>query len=76
MRLCSDNDYDLKRISDHMKNEFFAAEETNLGQFGNVLRYMGKFDDAEKYYCRLLKELPYDHQDIIWLSLGTWYCRF
>ncbi len=64
MRLCSDNDHDLKLISDQMRKEIFGAEETSLGQFGNVLRCMGKFDDAEKYYLRLLKELPHDHQDI------------
>ncbi len=64
MQLCSDNDHDLKPISEHMKKEFFGAEDTSMGQFGNVLRCMGKFDDAEKYYLRLLKELPHDHQDI------------
>ena len=61
--MCSDNDHDLKTISDHMTNEYFGAGETSLGQFGNVLRSMGKFDDVERYYCRLLKELPSDHQD-------------
>jgi tetratricopeptide (TPR) repeat protein len=25
---------------------------------------MGKFDDAEKYFLRLLNELPSDHEDI------------
>ncbi|CAF4288265.1 unnamed protein product, partial [Rotaria sordida] len=47
-----------------MKNEYFGSGQPNLGQFGNLLIGMGKFDDAEKYYHRLLKELPDDHQDI------------
>lgn len=64
MRLCSDSDHDLKLITDHMKEELFGVKDVNLGQFGNVLRSMGKFDDAEKYYRRLLKELPPEHQDI------------
>ena len=64
MRLCSDKDHDLKSISDHMKEQLFGIKEINLGQFGNVLRSMGKFDDAEKYYLRLLEELPHNHQDI------------
>ena len=64
MRLCSDNEHDLKSISDHMRNEYFSAETIGLGQFGTILRSMGKFDDAEKYYLRLLKDSSLDHQDI------------
>ncbi|CAF4547023.1 unnamed protein product, partial [Rotaria sp. Silwood2] len=57
MTLCSDNDNDLKQLYDHMKNEYHR-EETNLLSLGEVLRKMGKFDLAEKYYRRLLSELP------------------
>ncbi|CAF4477491.1 unnamed protein product [Rotaria sp. Silwood2] len=57
MTLCSDDDNDLKQLYDHMKNEYHR-EETNLLSLGNVLRKMGKFDLAEKYYRRLLSELP------------------
>ncbi|CAF3513860.1 unnamed protein product [Rotaria sp. Silwood1] len=64
MKLCSNNDHDLKLISDHMKNEYFGSGEPNLGQFGNLLIGMGKFNDAEKYYYHLLKELPDNHQEI------------
>lgn len=64
MRLCSDNDHELKSIIEHMKNEFFDTADISLGQIGNFLRYMGKFDDAKKYYSCLLRELPDDHQDV------------
>ncbi|CAF4198327.1 unnamed protein product [Rotaria sp. Silwood2] len=57
MTLCSDHDNDLKQLYDHMKNEYHR-EETNLLSLGKVLSKMGKFDLAEKYYRRLLSELP------------------
>ncbi len=57
MTLCSDHDNDLKQLYDHMKNEYHR-EETNLLSLGDVIRNMGKFDLAEKYYRRLLSELP------------------
>ncbi|CAF1380553.1 unnamed protein product [Adineta steineri] len=63
MTLCSDNDHDLKSILNHMKNQY-GSEQTRLVSFGNVLVDMGYFNDAEKYYHRLLKELPSDHNDI------------
>ncbi|CAF4680736.1 unnamed protein product, partial [Rotaria socialis] len=58
MTLCSDDDdNDLKQLYDHhMKNEY-DREETNLLSLGDVLRNMGKFDLAEKYYRRWLSEL-------------------
>jgi len=64
MTLCSDSDHDLKTIFDHMKNKY-GDGETSLYSFGHVLRKMGKFDEAEKYYRRLLNELPSDHGDIV-----------
>ncbi|UJR24269.1 hypothetical protein I4U23_027236 [Adineta vaga] len=64
MKLCSDNDYDLKSMMNYMKNDIFNVNETGIGQFGNILQSMGKYDDAEKYYHRLLKEQSYDHQTI------------
>ncbi|CAF4635212.1 unnamed protein product, partial [Rotaria sp. Silwood2] len=57
MTLCSDHDNDLKQLYDHMKNEYHR-EETNLLSLGDVMLDMGKFDLAEKYYRRLLSELP------------------
>ena len=64
MTLCSDSDHDLKTLFDHMKNKY-GDGETSLYSFGHVLRKMGKFDEAEKYYRRLLNELPSDHGDIV-----------
>jgi tetratricopeptide (TPR) repeat protein len=57
MTLSSDHDNDLKELYDHMKNEY-DREETNLLSLGDVMLKMGKFDLAEKYYRRLLSELP------------------
>ena len=64
MTLCSDSDHDLKTIFDHMNNKYDDGE-MSLYSFGHVLRKMGKFDEAEKYYRRLLNELPSDHGDIV-----------
>ncbi|CAF1185592.1 unnamed protein product [Rotaria sp. Silwood1] len=63
MVLCSDDDHNLKAIFEHMKNEHGGGEK-NLLSFGNVLADMGKFDEAEKYYLRLLDQLPPDEPDI------------
>ena len=64
MTLCSDDDSDLRNISEHMKNEHGGGNK-NLLSFGNVLADMGKFDAAEKYYLRLLKSPPTDKADDI-----------
>ena len=69
MTLCSDHDNDLKQLYDHMKNEY-DREETNLLSLGDVVRNMGKFDLAEKYYRRWLSELPSNDP-----SLGDLYQR-
>ncbi|CAM4976296.1 unnamed protein product [Rotaria socialis] len=69
MTLCSDDNNDLKQLYDHMKNEY-DREETNLLSLGDVLRNMGKFDLAEKYYRRWLSELPSNDP-----SLGMLYER-
>ncbi|CAF0751072.1 unnamed protein product [Adineta ricciae] len=39
----------------------YSTEQMDLLTFGKVLRKMNKFDDAEKFYRRLLKELPSNH---------------
>ncbi len=65
MVLCSDSDHDLKTIFEHMKNEYDDGDgETSLISFGLVLYEMGKVDEAEKYFHRLLNELPEDHVDV------------
>jgi tetratricopeptide (TPR) repeat protein len=63
MMLCSENDHQLQSLFEHMKNEL-GAGETNLLHFGDVLRRMGKLDDAEKYYHCYLDQLSADHPDI------------
>ena len=69
MTLCSDHDNDLKQLYDHMKNEYHR-EETNLLSLGDVMLKMGKFDLTEKYYRRLLSDLPSNDP-----SLSTLYQR-
>ncbi|CAF1332663.1 unnamed protein product [Rotaria sordida] len=61
--LCSENDHDLKPIFDHMQARLEAGK-TSLYSFGQVLRDMGKFDEAMKYIHRFLNGLPRNHQDI------------
>ena len=59
MELCDDDEHDLKKLFDHMKNKYGDGnEEINLHSFGQVLYRMGKYDLAEKIYHRLLAELP------------------
>lgn len=61
MNLCSDYNHKLKPIFEYMKNEY-GNGETGLLSFGRVLRQMGKFDDAEKYYQRFLNQRLYDRE--------------
>ena len=72
MNMCSDNEHDLKATFEHIKNEY-SCEQTTLLSFGYVLKDMGKFDDAEKYFLRVLNELPSDHENIAqcYHSLGS-----
>ncbi|CAF1134640.1 unnamed protein product [Rotaria sordida] len=37
----------------------------NFLSLGKISRKVNQFDDAEKFYQRLLKELPYDHSNIV-----------
>jgi len=63
MTLSSGNDHDLRPIFEHMKNQH-SQDQTDLLSFGHVLRDMGKFDEAENYYRRLLDSLPTDSQEL------------
>ncbi|CAF1303903.1 unnamed protein product, partial [Rotaria sordida] len=56
MTLCSENEHDLKNVLMYMKQQL-GNGETNLRTLGRVLSEMGKFDLAEQYFTRLLKEL-------------------
>jgi tetratricopeptide (TPR) repeat protein len=63
MKLCSFNDNHLKILFQHMQKNPKAGK-TNLLDFCDTLKHMGKWDDAEKYYHRLLNELPDNHKDV------------
>jgi pentatricopeptide repeat protein len=63
MTLSSDKHKRLRNIFEHIKNQYHV-EEFNLLSFGKILRKMSKYDEAEKFYRQLLKELPYDHPNI------------
>ena len=70
MKLCGDDEHDLKKLFDHMKKEYGGGDnEVSLRSFGDVLRQMGKYDLAEKMYHRLLAELPSNDP-----SLSDLYC--
>jgi tetratricopeptide (TPR) repeat protein len=55
--LCSDNEFDLKQVLLHMKQQI-GNGETNLQTLGKILWDMGKLDLAEKYLKRLINEYP------------------
>jgi tetratricopeptide (TPR) repeat protein len=63
MKLCSNNDHNLKALLHHMQKER-ADKEINLLKFAGLLEDMGKWDDAEKYYHRLLEKLPENLKDV------------
>ena len=63
MKLCSLNDNHLKLLFQHMQKKPKGGW-TNLLDFGDLLKDMGKLDDAEKYFLRYLHKLPDDHKDI------------
>ena len=63
MNLSPFNDHYSQSLVEYMK-QILSVGETNLLDFGELLRGMGKLEDAEKYYLRLLNQLPDDHEDI------------
>ena len=73
MKLCGDDEHDLKKLFDHMKKEYGGGDnEVSLRSFGDVLRQMGKYDLAEKMYRRLLDELSSNDPSLsdLYYSLG------
>ncbi|CAF3653738.1 unnamed protein product [Rotaria socialis] len=62
MNLCSDNQCELQTIFSHMTNQYDSSS-TKLTLFGNVLIDMAHFNYAEKYLCRLLKQISSEHKD-------------
>jgi tetratricopeptide (TPR) repeat protein len=63
MALCKDNDQQLKAIFKPFKANHKGGR-INLLSLGNLLRKMDKLNEAEKFYMRLLHELPYNYPDI------------
>lgn len=57
MTCCSENQSDLKNVLKNM-TEKLGIGNTNLEMLGKLLRDMGKFDLAEKYFIRLLEQQP------------------
>ncbi|CAF0723061.1 unnamed protein product [Adineta steineri] len=57
MTLCNDDEHDLKQVLVYMKQQI-KSKETNLQTLAKLLWKMGKLDLAEKYFNRLLQELP------------------
>ncbi|CAF1189313.1 unnamed protein product [Rotaria sordida] len=57
MVLCSDNEPELKYVLMNMKQQF-GSGKMDLRTLGRLLSEMSKFDLAEKYFIRLLEQLP------------------
>ncbi|CAF4021624.1 unnamed protein product [Rotaria magnacalcarata] len=65
LKLCSENDNDLKSVIDEMKKDYTeSGSETNLLSLGNILLSMNEYDSAEKYLFCFLDEQTNDHLDI------------
>ena len=62
LSLASGDDHDLKSVVDHMKIQQ-SQQHIGLLTFGHLLRDMGKYDLAQKYYLRLLDSLLPDSQE-------------
>jgi tetratricopeptide (TPR) repeat protein len=64
LTLCGDSDHDLETIFNHMKIQDEQAQ-LDLIRLGDVLRRMGKYKDAKRYYLRCLDGLsPDDSKNI------------
>ncbi|CAF4930384.1 unnamed protein product [Rotaria sp. Silwood1] len=57
MTLCSDDEHDLKQVLVDIKQQF-GSGETDLQILGRLLWEMSRLDLAEKYFIRLLEQLP------------------
>ncbi|CAF0791846.1 unnamed protein product [Rotaria sp. Silwood1] len=64
MKLSNDKHKRFKILFENIKYQY-NIEQMNFLSLGKILRKMTKFDDAEKFYRRLLIELPYDHSNIV-----------
>ncbi|CAF1458530.1 unnamed protein product [Adineta steineri] len=57
MTLYSDNEHDLKQLLSHMKDQN-GNGKADLSTLAKIVWKMGKFNLAEKYYLRLINEIP------------------
>ncbi|CAF1521100.1 unnamed protein product [Rotaria sordida] len=57
MVLCSDNEHELKYVLMNMKQQL-GSGKTDLRTLARLLSEMNKTDLAEKYFMRLLEQLP------------------
>ncbi|CAF3102110.1 unnamed protein product [Rotaria socialis] len=66
MRLCSENDHDLKPIIDKIKYDVYGDDNarSNAGTYGHVLSLMGKYSEAEKYFNLIRSELCPDDKKL------------
>jgi tetratricopeptide (TPR) repeat protein len=74
MRLCGDDEHDMKKLFDHMKKDYGGGnDEVDILAFGRVLRRMGKYELAEKFYRRLLHDVPSNDPSLsdLFYSLGV-----
>ena len=74
MRLSNDNAHSVKTLFEYMKQDYAGGDdEVDLQSFGDVLREMGKYDLAEKFYRRLLDEVSPNYPTIssLYYSLGS-----
>ncbi len=76
MKLCSDNEPDLKHLFETMKEQYGHAHEDNrinLQTFGDIARRLGKYDLAESIYLRALDALPSNDpiRSDLYCKLGT-----
>ncbi|CAF1073745.1 unnamed protein product [Rotaria sp. Silwood1] len=62
MKLCTENDYQLKLIFNFLINEYNYGQENNIFSFGEFLIKQGCLNEVEKYYIRLIDEFS-DHPD-------------
>jgi tetratricopeptide (TPR) repeat protein len=67
MALCGANEHGLCHLLEHMRRGYGSEEESTLLSFGSAMWRMGKFNEAEKYYRRLLKEFSSDDPSLGYL---------
>ncbi|UJR08359.1 hypothetical protein I4U23_012630 [Adineta vaga] len=69
MTLCIDDEHDLKLVFNQLKlqNEMQPKDLQTLAEF---LVKMGKFDPAEKYFYRSIKQLPPGHPSLLRVYRG------